>query len=83
MFGDNKAANILTEENFVSSGNQYILMSYHVIEEGIELNIIKVKDKKSKNNLSDVFTKNVAQGVINHLLGQLCGYELVDFMSTE
>ena len=28
IFGDNKAANILTEEHFVSSGNQCILMSF-------------------------------------------------------
>ena len=79
IFGDNKAANILTEEHFVSSGNQYILMSYHVIKEGTELNLIKVKDRKSQNNLADIFTKNV----ITRLLDQLCGYELVDFMSME
>ena len=58
-------------------------MSYHVIKEGTELNIIKVKDRKSQNNLADIFTKNVAQGVTNRLLGQLCGYELVDFMSVD
>ena len=67
----------------MSSGNQYILMSDHVIKEGTELNLIKVKDRKSQNNLADIFTKNVAQGVITRLLDQLCGYELVDFMAME
>jgi hypothetical protein len=80
IFGDNKAANILTEEHFVSSGNQYILTSYHCIKEGYQLGIIKVLDRKSKENISDILTKNVGVGEIDALLGQLTGYKLIDFL---
>jgi hypothetical protein len=80
IFGDNKAANILTEEHFVSSGNQYILSSYHCIKEGYQLGLIKVLDRKSKENISDILTKNVGVGEIDALLGQLTGYELIDFL---
>jgi hypothetical protein len=82
IFGDNKAANILTEEHFVSSGNQYILTSYHAIKEGYQLGIIKVHDRKSKENISDVLTKNVGPGECSALFDQLWGYKLIDFLSS-
>ena len=77
LFGDNKAANSLTSEHFVSTGNQYIYMPYHAIKEWTELNIIDVQYKASKSNLSDLFTKNVSTGEIKSLLDTLCGYNNV------
>ena len=74
LFGDNKAANSLTSEHFVSTGNQYIYMPYHAIKEWTELKIIDVQYKASKSNLADLFTKNVSTGEIRTLLDVLCGY---------
>jgi len=76
LFGDNKAANRLTEEMFVSTGMQYIYMPYHHIKEGSMLGEVKVLRKKSKANLADLFTKNIGSDVIKNLLNQLIGYEL-------
>ena len=70
----------MTEEHFVSSGNQYILTAYHCIKEGYQLGIIKVLDRKSKENISDILTKNVGVGEIDALLGPLTGYKLTDFL---
>jgi len=74
LYGDNNAANSLTSEHFVSSGNQYIYLPYHAIKEWTELGMIKVARKASCDNISDLFTKNVSAGTVKKLLDRLCGY---------
>ena len=74
MFGDNKSANLLVEEDLISSGNQYIYMTYHALKEGALLGDIKVYDKKSQRNLADLFTKNVNSFTVSNLVEILCGY---------
>ena len=81
LFGDNKAANRLTEEMFVSTGMQYIYMPYHQIKEGSMLGEVKVLRKKSQANLADLFTKNVGSDVIKNLLNQMTGYEHRDWLA--
>ena len=81
LFGDNKAANRLTEEMFVSTGMQYIYMPYHQIKEGSMLGEVKVLRKKSQANLADLFTKNVGSDVIKSLLNQMTGYEHRDWLA--
>ena len=80
LFGDNNAANRLTEEMFVSTGMQYIYMPYHHIKEGTQLGEILVLRKPSKSNLADLFTKNVSIGEIKALLNQLTGYDTRNWM---
>ena len=67
------------EEDLISSGNQYIYLTYHAIKEGVELGNIKPYYKKSNLNLADLFTKNVVAGTVKSLLDVLCGYKLVLF----
>ena len=74
MFGDNKSANLLVEEDLISSGNQYIYMTYHALKEGALLGDIQVYDKRSQKNLADLFTKNVNSFTTNNLVEILCGY---------
>ena len=83
LFGDNQAANSLTEYDFVSSNNQYVLTSYHAIKEGTALGLIDVRYKKSRLNLSDLLTKNVSSGEIKNLIDTLRGYVLNDLMKNE
>ena len=80
LFGDNNAANRLTEEMFVSTGMQYIYMPYHHIKEGSMLGEVKIIRKKSQANLADLFTKNVTSDVIKSLLNQMTGYQLNDWI---
>ena len=79
LFGDNNAANSLTSEHFVSTGNQYIYLPYHAIKEWTELDIIRVERKCSKHNMSDLLTKNVTSSEIKMLLDRLCGYTKNEF----
>ena len=76
LFGDNNVANALTEDHFVSYGNQFIYLPYHAIKEWVELGFIKVARKNSKHNLSDLMTKNVTTSEIKMLLDILTGYKL-------
>ena len=76
LFGDNNVANALTEDHFVSYGNQFIYLPYHAIKEWVELGFIKVAHKNSKHNLSDLMTKNVTTSEIKMLLDILTGYKL-------
>ena len=76
LFGDNNAANELTEDHFVSYDNQFIYLPYHAIKEWVELGFIKVARKKSVHNLSDLMTKNVTTSEIKMLLDVLTGYRL-------
>ena len=76
-FGDNEAANSLTKEDFVSTGNQYIYMAYHWIKELTQFGYVDVQSKRTKLNLSDVFTKPVDSGVAGRLftMAKLLGYD--------
>ena len=77
IYGDNKAANQLCKEDFISTGNMYIFLSYHSIKELEQSHMIDVQDKRTKWNIADVFTKPVDQAVARRLFGRCCGY--VDF----
>ena len=63
VYGDNKAcaANQLCKEDFISTGNMYIFLSYHSIKELEQSHIIDVQDKRTKWSIAhaDVFTKPV------------------------
>ena len=76
LYGDNKSANKLVEEDLVSSGNQYIYLTYHALKESFHLKILEINMKRSKLNLADLFTKNVDAGTTRNLLDPLCGYKL-------
>jgi hypothetical protein len=79
LFGDNKSANKIVEDDIITSGNQYIYMNYHAVKETARMGIVSVFMKKSAHNLADLFTKNVSAGVIKSLLDVLCGYKVIQF----
>ena len=77
VFGDNKCANQLCKEHFISTGNQYIYNTYHCQKELEEMDTVDVQYKRSAWNLANVFTKPVDGPTSLRLFGKLCGY--VDF----
>ena len=86
IFGDNVAANNLSEEHFVSTGNQYIYITYHFNREATRLGLVQVKWVKSAMNLSDALTKALSNQQLNHaeqgMLKYITGYANVeDFKS--
>ena len=74
IYGDNMAANKLTKEDFISTGNQYIYVPYHWIKELVKSNHITVLYKNTKDNFADLFTKPVTREVITSLLHKMLGY---------
>jgi hypothetical protein len=80
LFGDNTQANRLVQEDLISSGNQYIYLTYHALKESYRMKMLEVYMKKSKMNLSDLFTKNVDAGTTRNLLDPLCGYKVTEII---
>ena len=77
VYGDNEAANKLTKEDFITTGNQYIYLPYHWVKELTDIGHVTVLSKRTNLNLADCFTKPVNRGVVNKLFGCLTGH--VDF----
>ena len=76
MFGDNKAANILSMEDVVTHGNQYMFLPYHFNKEIQEMGFSIVEYIKSAENISDLMTKAVDAATLKRLRGALSGYDL-------
>ena len=68
VYGDNEAANKLTRDDFVSSGNQYMYLPYHYMKECVRNGIVDVQWVGTKLNFADIFTKSVSPDVIKNLL---------------
>jgi hypothetical protein len=75
LYGDNTAANTLTKKDFVSTGNQHLVLPYHWIKELVKDKYISVHYVPTKMNLADLFTKPVTRQVIETLLSQLTGHD--------
>ena len=78
VYGNNKQANSLCVEDFVSDGNQYIFLPYHFNKEVTKMGHCDVRFIRTKLNLADCFTKPVSKGVVDALFNILLGYEPFD-----
>ena len=73
---DNKPENILSKEDIISSGNQYIFLPYRFNKEVQELGFSAVLYVKSVDNISDLMTKAVDAHTVNELVPALTGHDL-------
>jgi hypothetical protein len=76
MYVDNKAANLLCNKDFISTGNQYIFLAYFWIKELVKLGHIRTRYVSTLDNLADLFTKPVTKQVVVMLVDKLCGVDL-------
>lgn len=85
LLGDNKAANILSREDIVSTGNQYMYLPYHYNKEVQEEGFTKVDYVRSDRNISDVTTKAVDTATMSRLSGPMTGFDtrLITELSSE
>ena len=74
LYGDNKQANKLVEEDLISSGIQYIYLTYHALKESYYMKMLEVYMKRTKQNLADLFTKNVDAFTTKNLIEPLCAW---------
>ena len=63
-----KPTNILSKEDIITSGNQYIYLPYHSNKEVQEMGFSGVAYVPTLKNISDVFTRAVDSGIIKRLL---------------
>ena len=75
MLADNKPANILSQEDIVSMGNQYIYLPYHYNKEVQEEGFSEVRWVHSPNNISDLMTKCGGSKEYSTLMMPLMGYD--------
>ena len=75
LWADNKPANILSKEDIVGSGNQYIYLPYHFNKETQELGFSRTEYIKSQDNLADLMTKAVSSKTLQDLLRSLTGHD--------
>ena len=59
LLAENTPANILSKEDIITSGNQYIDLSYHFNKEVQEMGFSEVAYVPTLKNVSDLFTKAV------------------------
>ena len=79
VYGDNKQANNLVDEDIVTSGNQYIYLPYHYNKEVSEQGFVSIRDIRTAFNVADLFTKPVTRDKIQALAGQLLGYQPIPY----
>ena len=85
MLGDNRPANILSQEDLVTQGNQYMYLPYHFNKEVQEEGFSEVQYVKSVDNIADLLTKCCEPKEFNLLLGPLTGFDtrLVERLAKE
>jgi hypothetical protein len=76
LLADNKPANILSKEDIVTSGNQYIYLPYHYNKEVQEMGFSEVAYVPTLKNISDLQTKAVDSGTIRRLVPCINGQDL-------
>lgn len=75
LLGDNRAANLLSEEDIVTCGNQFIQLPYHYTKQEVKAGHIIVLSVSSTDNLADLLTKATSGQVCAKLIPALTGYD--------
>ena len=71
----NKPANILSKEDIVTSGNQYMYLPYHFNKEVQEMGLSKVDYINTLDNISDLGTKAVDATTLKTLAPAALGHD--------
>ena len=75
MLADNQAANLLSQEDIISHGNQYMYLPFHYNKEVQEQGFSFVEYVNTLQNISDLMTKAGGSRELNDLLGALTGHD--------
>ena len=72
-YADNRAANLLCEEDIITCGNQFMQVPYHYNKEAVKMGIAIMRYIQSTDNLADILTKAVSKQVLERLLPAMIG----------
>ena len=75
MYGDNTAANKLTKENKIATGDQFIDAPYHWVQELVRNKKIIVLYVNTNTNVADIHTKSITRQTVEKLVNKACGHE--------
>ena len=75
LLGDNRAANLLAEEDIVTCGNQFIQLPYHYTKQEVRAGNIIILYVGTEDNLADLMTKATSKQVCAKLVPALTGYD--------
>ena len=78
IFGDNRAANLLCEEDIVTLGNQFIRLPFHYTKEQIRARECMVRWIGTDENTADLMTKASSRQVYEKLAPRLLGYASIE-----
>eukprot|EP00658_Telonema_sp_P-2_P013467 TRINITY_DN1509_c0_g1_i12.p3 TRINITY_DN1509_c0_g1~~TRINITY_DN1509_c0_g1_i12.p3 ORF type:complete len:104 (-),score=24.52 TRINITY_DN1509_c0_g1_i12:192-503(-) len=53
-YGDNRAANLLCEEDIITCGNQFMQVPYHYNKEAVRAGIVEMKYIPTADNIADL-----------------------------
>ena len=73
-YADNRAANLLCEEDIITCGNQFMQVPYHYNKEAVQSGTVQMIYISTVENLADLFTKSVSKQVLQRLLPALLGH---------
>ena len=73
-FGDNRASNLLCEEDIVTCGNQFMQIPFHFNKEVVESGAVTIHYVPTAENIADLYTKAVSKQVLDKLLARALGY---------
>jgi hypothetical protein len=72
-YADNRAANLLCEEDIITCGNQFMQVPYHYNKEAIKMGVVVMRYIPTVDNLADILTKAVSRQVLERLLPAVIG----------
>ena len=72
-YEDNRAANLLCEEDIITCGNQFMQVPYHYNKEAIKMGVVVMRYIPTVDNLADILTKAVSRQVLERLLPAVIG----------
>jgi hypothetical protein len=75
-YGDNRAANLLCEEDIITCGNQFMQVPYHYNKEAVKAGVVEMRYISTTDNLADIFTKAVPRQVLERLLPSILGHRV-------
>ena len=75
-FGDNRASNLLCDEDIATCDNQFMQIHFHFNKEATESGAVTIHYVHTADNIADLYTKAVGKQVLDKLLARALGYSL-------